>query len=260
MNLNRGKNNLIGAMIIPIILIIITPIIAIIIVESPIISKASNEGWLGFIGNYFGGILGAIMSVGILIASITFQKKIQEREYKSKNRCIFDINEFYNRGIDIKGIPIKKDTKLIETTNYIEIKKYAKEHRLTPSLNYVRIVNLGPGLAMDIYGEIKYKREDQTKRIDFYIPAILETEEIFVNVDFLQWALGNGENERPAYMESIVLKYKTCAIEEMKYESYKLDESRHIDNIYYKESGKYKEYFTSQGKSTAWYIIRKTDE
>lgn len=229
-----------------------TLLFAVYVAENNVPSKVSGGDWISFLGGYFGGIMGAVVSLIVLFFTIDNNNINQEIEFKKQNRCFFDFQELYNLHNKLNGVSRGKNAKLIRTYNYEEniedIENFGDD---SIKLNFIKIVNLGKGSAFNVTIMVKHtcRKSNLTKIIKEFLPFVIQNEELFINIDHKEF-----RNEE-AIMESLVIFYTTLAGEEMKLEYIKGENSTYSTKIYYKEKDDFKELFGYSGESANWFNL-----
>ena len=232
---------------------IVTLLLAVYVAENNFPSKVSGGDWISFLGGYFGGIIGAVVSLIVLFFTIENNNSKQELEFKKQNRCFFDFQELYGLNYNymnqLSEYSKGNDAKILQTDNYEKnIKNISEFKDIDFKLNFIKIVNLGKGSAFNVNIKIEHTQLDTNfkKDIKVFLPFVIQNEHLFINIDHKEFL------NHKSILSTLVISYNTLANEEMKLKYKRLDDGKYTTKIYYKENNKLKELFTYGGNSISW--------
>jgi hypothetical protein len=185
------------------------------------IPVAENNDWIGFFGSYLGAIIGGLVAFGVAFVQIRKQKeylkeqlrveqenfnkqlRIQQENFNEQiriqqdnfyeqnrlalqlqdenNRSYINMREFHNVPMDLNGIKIREDCRIIETK---EIKEFQKNNKLSDyKTTFFVITHHGnPNIIHNCKVEIECSNSqmDERYQIKTYIGSIYNSEEVFI--------------------------------------------------------------------------------
>ena len=89
--MKKQKEILLGILV-SIVGFVVAVVVALLVVESTVLSKASNDGWLGFLGGLFGSFISGMVTFGVLYIN---RKDMEDGERKRYKMSEMDKMESY---------------------------------------------------------------------------------------------------------------------------------------------------------------------
>ncbi|MGB6127255.1 MAG: hypothetical protein WBG30_00765 [Psychrilyobacter sp.] len=179
--MTKTKKIILGILIVAIILIGVPLFLDQVIVGNKISSNISNSEWIGFLGSYLGGILGASATIFGIYIVYNLERFEEKRGLKIYLSDIFRKNTENKEKIIINlfnNLKLKQSSlKFISTKLYEE--NLLKIYKLK---NYNKINEL-----FDLQIELEKKRNEIT-------PYLIETDLIFKEIDLINKFFSNTEN------------------------------------------------------------------
>ncbi|MGU8957354.1 hypothetical protein ACV3VX_04830 [Clostridium perfringens] len=222
---------------------------------------------------------GLIASVFTFFLGVLYTNIQRKKDYKMKYRSSLKLEELYNCKYDLSNTGVEKNSKIIITKNYEEIKKFIETNHGEINnnniskvfnkeifrMNFLKVKNIGPGIIINLNCKIEYKYEGSKGVEVNYAEFNLETfeigEEIYVCLENLNTRLYSDNLSIIEYKFNF--EFSTIAGESIhqvkKY--YSKDDKKFIQNsILYKNIlGKWKTIYESNISPVLWDFVKDND-
>ncbi len=149
----NNKNKLIIYLIIVLAILVVLPLlIEKLIVNNNYLSKASNDGWIAFLGSYIGGIIGGMGTLIAMIVTTRETRRIQRKneEYIIKKDYLEDVK---------RNKPLLMIKEVDEGSRWISESRFNIGRVDLYSIILFEIKNVGLGIAKDITFRSKSKNK-----------------------------------------------------------------------------------------------------
>lgn len=199
----------------------LTPVVINILMAIPSFGLAvlDNDQWLGFFGNYSGGIIGGF--VAYLIASGQIKAQIDENKQSEieSNRSYIILEEFI-APVNLENIMTHPNSKILSNPFYEKIKKDLLSRGA--SIPFYKIHHSGqPDIILDCHikmifiGEANGQLDNESYVVESHLSVFEKNTEIFIPIANIKYQY--------TYPKKINLTYQTIKGETIKY-TYNVEE------------------------------------
>lgn len=209
--------------------------------------------WLGFFGNYSGGIIGGIVAYIIASSQIKAQNDAVEKTNIESSRSYIVLEEFTGP-VDLKGVATHQNSKILSNEYYDDIKKDPRSNNM--SIPFYKIHHSGlPDIILDceitayLFGE----KDDIEKTTSPYIIkshiSVLEKNvELFIPIAKV--------DSNYIYPKKVTVIYTTIHKERIQY-TYDVDGQLETHDLLKKDGNKEKELYKVNLQGVEWIYPNK---
>jgi hypothetical protein len=224
------------------------PILLNILVSIPSrLTPFEGDTWLGFFGNYSGGIIGGIVAFIIASSQIKAQNEEQTKSDIENSRSYIILEEFKGP-VDLKNVVTHQNSKILSNDYYKEIKK--NPNSKGKHITFYKIHHSGaPEIILDCDIQMVLFAGDQTGAkkaylIESHLSVLEKHTEIFVPITNIDYTV--------IYPKQVTISYKTIKNETIIYK-YNLEKSeeKHI-LVNWENRKKDKTLYKVQMKPVEW--------